>query len=174
MKLRPMPYPYRHPGNADDANAPPIEDEPALVQPTLPDGSVGAAVERKPDRLIADLCTLPTTTIRIGIPLPLVRTVALYDRLSDAGLSERAAALKVGHRATDCWRNEPGAELQVPGLGDLAARSLTIETTKAVDRTVFDRIGRQFDPHDVHSGRLLGRLLGHAVLVWWIARDAKT
>lgn len=175
MKLRPMPYPYRHPGKAEDADVPSTDPKVTDAEPSVL-SERSDPVERRRDgkHQSYEPSEAPAVTIRIGIPIPLVRTASLYGRLRDAGFPERTVALKIARRAINCWLETPAATLRMPATNELIDRALTVETTKAFDRTTFDRIAREFDPHSIHSARFVGRMFGHAVLTWWIATEAKT
>ena len=175
MKLRPMPYPYRHPNSSEAADPAPETTQSVgtiLARPLATDGQA----ERPEPRTDAtcDAAGTHAIVMRVGIPLPIVRTVPLHVEMVGAGIPERVAALRLGARALDWWLVSPTVPLPVPTVEQLADRGLTLETTRTIDRTTFGAIERQLDPYGIHSARLMGRLLGHAVLTLWIENERTT
>ena len=79
--------------------------------------------------------------------------------------------MRLAHRAFDEWLADPGARLAVPDPYALPRAHHTIETSRRLPRTTFDPIERTFDPHGIHSARLIGRMLCYAVVQRWIARS---
>ena len=176
-KLRAMPYPYRHPNRPKtetDAMPPTVDRDMAesgQASPTDSNEGPNQTPGTTERRSTARAATVP---MRIGFALPLARSAPLFSELIGAGVSERMATLRIGRRAIDLWLANPGCELPVPTLSDLAKPTDTVETTWTIPRTTFGSIERRFDPHDILPARLRGRMFGHAVLTAWIAGRTRT
>ena len=181
MKLREMPYPYRHPNkpSGDTEEERPVDTvvrERAartgkLERPKL---SPKPTIDKPSSPFDRDPTQADVRVVRIGIPVPVLRTTPLFARLAGADVPERLVALRLGQRAVDWWLADQSIDLDVQPIHRLAPRSVTIETTRVMAAATFGSIERRFDPHDIHSARMLGRLFGHAVLERWIEHGHAT
>ena len=175
MKLREMPYPYRHPNKpsddaVDESSVDTFVREPALrtIEPTQPKTSPKPTIDGPSPLFDGKPSPTDATVVRVGIPVPILRTTPLFARLVADDVPERVVALRLGQRAVDWWLADQSIDLDVPSTHRLAPRSVTIETTRVMAAATFGSIERRFDPHDIHSARMRGRLFGHAVLERWI------
>lgn len=171
MALRPVPYPYRHPSKGPPQRS--VEDDTRAGI----DASSAKRVERTiaqdavADRLVSQrrAPVAPSVTVKVSFPIHLLCRSAAFEAMVSDGVPERIAALRLGRRAIDDWLagSDP---LEVPDPYALAPDATTVETTRRLPASRFDSVERGFDPHGIHSARLLGRMFGHAVLMRWLDR----
>ena len=171
MALRPVPYPYRHPSKGPPQRT--AEDDTRI--------NVDASSPKRAERAIAQDAVAdrlpvqrrasagPSVTVKVSFPIQLLRGSATFEAMTLDGVPERIAALRLGRRAIDDWLagSDP---LEAPDPYAMAPEVRMLETTRRLPACKFDPVERGFDPHGIHSTRLLGRMFGYAVLTRWLDR----
>lgn len=174
MKLRQPPRPYRHPskgrvdgGQEQTGPSPPTDGvayEEARSRPSATDAAIGPAGT-------IDVFASSRIKVTIGLSIPTRGLFPEYDRMVEADVDAKVAALRIADLAFDWWAANPKTLPEATDHSHPAASAFPIETSRTMPSATFGFAKARLDPLNVHRQRAFGRILGTAVLRAWAGRQ---